>query len=339
MPPRSVGVHDAAFAGPAEGRLVDALRDSGLFSPDLSLVAVTAGGDVVGHVLFSRLDLEVDGRDVPAVALAPLAVLPCHQRIGIGTRLVREGLRRLEALRLEAVIVLGDPAYYARFGFSQALAAPLASPYAGPHLQALALSRGVLSGARRGRIIYPAFRRFVTSPGPPTLLVGGRWPLLVGRRRAQAPRFRVQLVEPQRRDVDALVEAGGGETSTVGAERRLHHFVAMRGDRPGGSHGRHVVKPDAPVAARHRELRTVGTGRHRVAVALQSEGTRTRGGAPGRSKAADGLDHQLAAVRARSRFRPGRMRRRGRAPHPDGRSRRAMHRPATTASARRPTRS
>ena len=93
------GVHDAAFAGPAEGRLVDALRDSGAFSPDLSLVAVTADGDVVGHVLFSRLDLEVDGRDVPAAALAPLAVLPCHQRTGIGTRLVREGLRRLEALR------------------------------------------------------------------------------------------------------------------------------------------------------------------------------------------------------------------------------------------------
>jgi len=51
--------------------------------------------------------------------------------------------------------VLGDPAYYARFGFSQALAAPLASPYAGPHLQALALVPGTLSSARRGRIIYP----------------------------------------------------------------------------------------------------------------------------------------------------------------------------------------
>ena len=149
------GVHDAAFAGPAEGRLVDALRDSGAFSPDLSLVAVTADGDVVGHVLFSRLDLEVNGRDVPATALAPLAVLPWHQRTGIGTRLVREGLRRLEALRYEAVVVLGDPAYYARFGFSQALAAPLASPYAGPHLQALALVPGMLSSARRGRIIYP----------------------------------------------------------------------------------------------------------------------------------------------------------------------------------------
>lgn len=148
-------VHDAAFAGPAEGRLVDALRDGGAFSAETSLVAVTSAGDVVGHVLFSSLGLEVDGREVPAAALAPLGVLPGRQRTGIGTRLVREGLRRLEALRCEAVVVLGDPAYYGRFGFSQAMAAPLASRYAGPHLQALALVPAVLANVQRGRITYP----------------------------------------------------------------------------------------------------------------------------------------------------------------------------------------
>ena len=149
-------VHDAAFGGPAEGRLVDALRGAGCFAPDLSLVAVTADGEVVGHVLFGTIAVEVDGRDVPAVALAPLAVLPVHQRTGIGTLLVQEGLRRLALLDCSAVIVVGDPAYYGRFGFSQALAAPLASPYAGPHQQALELSVGVLSGARGGRVSYPA---------------------------------------------------------------------------------------------------------------------------------------------------------------------------------------
>src|SRR5262245_34040539 len=123
-------VHEAAFRGSAEGRLVDALRGAGLVSPEASLVAVAAGGEVVGHVLFSAIALEVDGRDVPAAALAPLAVLPACQRAGVGTRLVREGLVRLPALGYRAVIVVGDHAYYVRFGFSQALAAPLASPYA-----------------------------------------------------------------------------------------------------------------------------------------------------------------------------------------------------------------
>jgi putative acetyltransferase len=148
-------LHDAAFGGPAEGRLVDALRRAGCFSPETSLVAV-AGGDVVGHVLFSRVGLEVEGRDVQAAALAPLAVLPSRRRIGVGSRLVREGLARLEAHGYRAVIVVGDPAYYARFGFSRALAAPLGSPYAGPHQQALALVPGTLDAARTGRVIYPA---------------------------------------------------------------------------------------------------------------------------------------------------------------------------------------
>jgi putative acetyltransferase len=64
-------------------------------------------------------------------------------------------LRRLVPLGYRAVIVVGNPAYYVRFGFSPALAAPLASPYAGARQQALELAPGVLAGARHGRVAYP----------------------------------------------------------------------------------------------------------------------------------------------------------------------------------------
>jgi putative acetyltransferase len=148
-------VHDAAFGRDAEGLLIDVLRRDGRFSPDMSVVGVTPDGEIVGHVLHSALDLEVDGVAVRAAALAPVAVVPAFQRAGIGTKLVREGLHRMRLLGYDAAIVVGHPAYYGRFGFSQALAAPIASPYAGEHHQALELTPGVLSGATRGRVTYP----------------------------------------------------------------------------------------------------------------------------------------------------------------------------------------
>jgi putative acetyltransferase len=143
-------VHDAAFGRDAEGRLVDALRRDGCFQPDLSLVGVGPAGEIVGHVLHSTVDLEMDGIAVRAAALAPVAVVPAWQRMGVGTRLVREGLHRLRVLRYQAVVVLGDPGYYARFGFSRELAAAIA----GEHHQALELEVGALAGAS-GRLSYP----------------------------------------------------------------------------------------------------------------------------------------------------------------------------------------
>ncbi len=148
-------VHDAAFGREAEGRLVDALRAAGCFSPDMSLVGVAAGSEIVAHVLHSTVDLEVDGVAVPAAALAPVAVLPAFQRRGVGTQLVREGLHRVRLLGYRAVVVVGDPAYYGRFGFSPDLAAPIASPYAGPYHQAIELEENALSSARAGRVVYP----------------------------------------------------------------------------------------------------------------------------------------------------------------------------------------
>jgi putative acetyltransferase len=145
-------VNAAAFGRLAEGRLVDRLRDDELIVA--SLVAVV-DERVVGSIVFSRLAVEGRIGSISAVALAPMAVLPEYQRRGIGTALVREGLRVCRQRGSNVAIVLGDPPYYSRFGFSCALAQRLNSPYAGSAWMALELFDGALPGLK-AKVTYPA---------------------------------------------------------------------------------------------------------------------------------------------------------------------------------------
>ena len=108
----------------------------------LSLIAVEAEA-VVGQVLFSRLRAPA-----AALALAPLAVRADRRRRGIGAGLVRAGLDRARREGWRAVVVLGDPAYYSRFGFRPEAVRGMASPYAGPALMGLALAEDALQGPR-----------------------------------------------------------------------------------------------------------------------------------------------------------------------------------------------
>jgi putative acetyltransferase len=149
MAVRAVNRH--AFGGDGEADLVERLRADGLVIA--SLVAV-AGGKVIGHILFSALPIEIPEGDVRAAALAPMAVLPSHQRQGIGGALIRAGLAACRNAGIEAVVVLGHPDYYPRFGFSADAARKLHAPFSGPALMALELTRGVLAGG--GRVRYPA---------------------------------------------------------------------------------------------------------------------------------------------------------------------------------------
>jgi putative acetyltransferase len=146
-------VNRLAFGGDAEARLVDRLRDGGFVR--VSLVAEVAGR-VVGHILFSELPVTTrDGAVVPALSLAPMAVLPEFQRQGVGSALVRAGLRQCRAIGGYGVVfVVGHLDFYPRFGFSAELARPVESPYAGEHFMALELAPGALVAMAGGRLEY-----------------------------------------------------------------------------------------------------------------------------------------------------------------------------------------
>jgi putative acetyltransferase len=106
-------VNRAAFETSAEANLVDALREQA--EGIVSLVAEEHGA-IVGHILFSPVTLS-GHNDVKMMGLAPMAVLPAMQRRRIGSALVRAGLERCKELGYVAVVVLGHPDYYPRFGF------------------------------------------------------------------------------------------------------------------------------------------------------------------------------------------------------------------------------
>jgi putative acetyltransferase len=138
-----------AFGRADEARLVDGLRAAG----DIALALVAERGEVIGYVAFSRLSLE--GEKARALGLAPLAVLPNHQRQGVGSALMREGTAVARAGGHHALVVLGDPAFFRHFGFDTA-PSRLRTPYGGPYLQVLALrpEGAALSGAARYPVAF-----------------------------------------------------------------------------------------------------------------------------------------------------------------------------------------
>lgn len=119
-------VNEAAFDTNAEADLVDALRENGKFA--LSLVG-EADGAVVGHILFTDIEIEPGGRQSGIAGLAPMAVLPAWQGKGVGSALVRHGLKACAELGYRAVVVLGAPAFYGRFGFVPAREYGVTSEY------------------------------------------------------------------------------------------------------------------------------------------------------------------------------------------------------------------
>lgn len=144
-------LNKAAFGGPEEADIIEALRAEGAVL--LSLVA-ELDRHIVGHILFSRMAIDTSNESIAAVALAPMAVLPAWQRHGIGGRLVTTGLETLRAMGERIVIVVGHASYYPRFGF-KALASALESSFAPDVFMALELSADALDGIR-GRVRYPA---------------------------------------------------------------------------------------------------------------------------------------------------------------------------------------
>ncbi len=135
----------AAFKGRTEADLVDKLRANGRFA--LSLVAVQ-GGAVIGHVLLTDVTVAGNGLVPRGAGLAPLAVRPTFQRRGIGSMLVRAAFERALRAGYGFVCLLGDPAYYRRFGLRPAATLGLASEFDAPPeaFLALELAPGALGG-------------------------------------------------------------------------------------------------------------------------------------------------------------------------------------------------
>ena len=138
-------VNEAAFETPAEADLVEALHDKGV-----SLVSLVAevDGKVVGHILFSPVSL-TEHVHLNFMGLAPMAVVPDYQRKGIGSGLVRQGLARCKDLGCRAVVVVGHPEYYPRFGFVPAGRHALRCEYDVPAdvFMVAELEAGALKGA------------------------------------------------------------------------------------------------------------------------------------------------------------------------------------------------
>ena len=148
-------VNLSAFEGEEEARLVSALRRSGGFIPQLSLVA-EFHGRIVGHVMLSRVELRRIETSQEILALAPMSVVPSQSHRGIGSELVRAALQQAGALGYGAVVESGQPDYYERLGFRRAAVWKLTCnlPVPDAILTAMELQEGLLAGG--GHVIYPS---------------------------------------------------------------------------------------------------------------------------------------------------------------------------------------
>lgn len=145
-----------AFGQDNESKLIDLLRNSSAFIPDLSLVA-TIDLKIVGYILFSKIKVKDNSGTLhDSLAVAPMAVHPNLQRLGIGSALVRYGLEKAKAMGHRSVIVLGHEHYYPRFGFIPTINWNIKAPFEVPAnvLMGLELVNDALRGVS-GTIQYP----------------------------------------------------------------------------------------------------------------------------------------------------------------------------------------
>ncbi|PCI42026.1 MAG: GNAT family N-acetyltransferase [Rhodospirillaceae bacterium] len=146
----------SAFGGTEEAQLIEALRENGDIV--LSMVAVEYG-EIVAHALFSDLKVVSNDGNTPifAAALAPISVAPTHQRLGIGSELIRQSLEKCEEIDIEAVFVLGEPKFYARVGFNAEKAECVKSAYSGPYFMVFETKKGVLHDFEGAAVYAEAF--------------------------------------------------------------------------------------------------------------------------------------------------------------------------------------
>lgn len=152
-------INSAAFDTDSEAELVNRLREQA--EPFLSLVAEQEG-TLVGHLLLTPVTLDADqdiSSELKLMGLAPMAVMPNNQNIGIGSALVEAGLAHCRNLGIGAVVVLGHPEYYPRFGFEPSVNFNIKSEYEVPTevFMAQELQSGYLQNVSGTIQYHPAF--------------------------------------------------------------------------------------------------------------------------------------------------------------------------------------
>jgi putative acetyltransferase len=144
-------VHTSAFAPSAvEAQLVDDLRTQDALVRDLCLVA-TEDDIVIGHIAFSRATLD-SGHEI--LVLAPMAVLPEHQRKGVGCQLIGQSMRRAALTDFPLVSVVGHADYFPQFGFEQAAPLGIEAPFDVPQEAWMARRLARYTDEARGKVTY-----------------------------------------------------------------------------------------------------------------------------------------------------------------------------------------
>ena len=152
--PAIADVNILAFGQKNEAQLVEKIRHSDRYIAELSLVA-EIGGVVVGHILFSYIDL-VGEETLQVLGLAPMAVIPEFQRQGIGSALIKAGLEIAEAKAEVIVIVLGHPQFYNRFGFQPSVDYGIESPFIVPADVFMVKPLQSYQKKYKGKVVYPS---------------------------------------------------------------------------------------------------------------------------------------------------------------------------------------
>lgn len=147
-------INHLAFEQEGESQLIEKIRKSETFIPELSLVA-EQNNKVIGHILFSKIKI-IGEQSYPSLALAPMSVHPDFQNKGIGSQLVTQGLQIAKKLNFEHVIVLGHHNFYPKFGFQKASNWSIQCPFEvpGDHFMAIELVEGSLEN-KGGLVEYP----------------------------------------------------------------------------------------------------------------------------------------------------------------------------------------
>jgi putative acetyltransferase len=148
-------LHLSAFNGRFESELVNKIRVGDNFISELSRVAIN-DNNVVGHILLSTIVIKKDEKEIQALALAPVGVLPEFQNRGIGSALIKDAIDEARRLKHQIVVVVGHPPYYPRFDFVSATKAGLSAPFDVPEeaFMVAELAPDALKGVS-GMVQYP----------------------------------------------------------------------------------------------------------------------------------------------------------------------------------------